>query len=253
MARLEALRQRLGAGGSALSFAGELLSMVPHDKIRRAARLFGRPLEDSYRGVSRAFDDDVAAQLHRGVIADGADVVQSLLQPHWDATRGMTPLRRMLYLDSRVWLPDDLLVKADKMTMAHAIELRVPFLDHELMEHVWSLPDHLKIANGVGKALLRKAAVGRVPQAILDRPKMGFGTPTAAWLRGGMRELANDALTDNRSLARERFDLRLVRSLLDRHQAGADLSAELWPLVVLELWHKNFSTRPLPEPVREVA
>ena len=102
----------------------------------------------------------------------------------------MTPLRRMLYLDSRVWLPDDLLVKADKMTMAHAIELRVPFLDHELMEHAWSLPDHLKIHNGVGKALLRKAARGRVPQAILDRPKMGFGTPTAAWLRGGMRELA---------------------------------------------------------------
>ena len=83
---------------------------------------------------------------------------------HWEATRGMTPLRRMLYLDSRVWLPDDLLVKADKMTMAHAIELRVPFLDHELMEHAWSLPDHLKIHNGVGKALLRKAAVGRVPR-----------------------------------------------------------------------------------------
>ncbi|MGZ3425255.1 MAG: asparagine synthase (glutamine-hydrolyzing) [Polyangia bacterium] len=255
MARLESLRQRLGAGGPALSFAGELLSMVPHDKIRRAARLFGRPLEDSYRGVSRAFDDDLAAQLTRQTLhgTDTADVVQSLLQPHWDATRGMTPLRRMLYLDSRVWLPDDLLVKADKMTMAHAIELRVPFLDHELMEHAWSLPDHLKIHNGVGKALLRKAAVGRVPQAILDRPKMGFGTPTAAWLRGGMRELMNDALTDSRSLARDRFDLSLIRTLCDRHQAGADLSSELWPLVVLELWHKNFSVRPMPEPIREVA
>ncbi len=181
------------------------------------------------------------------------EIVQSLLRPYWEATRGMTPLRRMLYLDSRVWLPDDLLVKADKMTMAHALELRVPFLDHELMEHAWSLPDHLKIQHGVGKALLRKAARGRVPQAILDRPKMGFGTPTAAWLRGGMRELANDVLTDGRSLARERFDLGFVRALLARHQAGADLSAELWPLLVLELWHKSFSARPLPETVREVA
>jgi len=139
------------------------------------------------------------------------------------------------------------------MTMAHAIELRVPFIDHELMEHAWSLPDHLKIHNGVGKALLRKAAVGRVPQAILDRPKMGFGTPTAAWLRGGLNDLVHDVLDYPRSIARERFDLGVVRSLLSRHEAGADLSAELWPLVVLELWHKNFSARPMPEPIREVA
>ncbi|HEX8953151.1 MAG TPA: asparagine synthase (glutamine-hydrolyzing) [Polyangia bacterium] len=257
MARLEALRQRLGAGGGALALAGELLALVPHDKVRRVARLFGRPLEDAYRGVARAFDDDVVVQLHNSMMRphnkSAAEIVQSLLLPHWEATRGMTPLRRMLYLDSRVWLPDDLLVKADKMTMAHAIELRVPFLDHELMEHAWSLPDRLKIHNGVGKALLRKAALGRVPQAILERPKLGFGTPTAAWLRGGMRELLHDALADGRSLARERFDLGFVQRLLAQHEAGADRSAELWPLLVLELWHKSFSARPLPEPIREVA
>ena len=179
-----------------------------------------------------------------------AEIVQSLLVPHWEPTRGMTPLRRMLYLDSRVWLPDDLLVKADKMTMAHAIELRVPFLDHELMEHAWSLPDHLKIHNGVGKALLRKAAVGRVPQAILDRPKMGFGTPTAAWLRGGLRELAHDALTDSRSLARERFDLGFVRSLLARHASrrrsvGRAVAAGRARALAQELL-----ARPMPEPIR---
>jgi asparagine synthase (glutamine-hydrolysing) len=257
MARLEALRQKLGAGGGALSLAGELLALVPHDKVRRAARLFGRPLEDAYRGVARAFDDDVVVQLHNSMMQShnksAREIVQTLLLPHWEATRGMTPLRRMLYLDSRVWLPDDLLVKADKMTMAHALELRVPFLDHELMEHAWSMPDHLKIHNGVGKALLRKAALGRVPQAILERPKMGFGTPTAAWLRGGLNDLMHDALDDARSLARERFDLAFVRSLVARHEAGEDLSAELWPLLVLELWHKSFSARHVPEPIREVA
>jgi asparagine synthase (glutamine-hydrolysing) len=257
LARLEALRQRLGAGGPALSFVSELVALVPHDKLRRAARLVGRPLEDAYRGVSRAFDDDLVVHLHNKMLRahnkQAAEVVQALLGPCWEATRGMTALRRMLYLDSRVWLPDDLLVKADKMTMAHALELRVPFLDHHLMEHAWSLPDHLKIAGGVGKALLRKAARGRVPQAILDRPKLGFATPTAAWLRGGLRELAHDALTDTRSLARERFDLGFVRKLLARHQAGADMSAELWPLLVLELWHRNFSTAARPTPLEEVA
>jgi asparagine synthase (glutamine-hydrolysing) len=95
-----------------------------------------------------------------------------------------------------------------------------------------------------------------VPQVILDRPKKGFGTPTAAWLRGPMRALLQSALTDTRSLARERFDLGFVRRLLERHQAGADLSAELWPLMVLELWHKSFAAaaRPSsPSPMREVA
>jgi len=248
--RVEALRRRLGVGAGALTLAGELAALVPNDRVRRAARLFGGPLERVYRGVARAFDAESAALLHPN---GAADVVDALLAPHWEPTRGMSPLRRMLYLDSRVWLPDDLLVKADKMTMAHAIELRVPFLDHELMEHAWSLPDHLKIANGVGKALLRKAARGRVPQAILDRPKMGFGTPTAAWLRGGLRELAEDILTDNRSIARERFDLGYVRALLARHGAGEDRSAELWPLLVLELWKKSFAARPVPEPIQEVA
>ncbi len=253
LAKLEALRQRLGSGAPALALAGELCARLPHDKLRRAGKLLGRPLESIYRGVARAFDADDAALLQPNGGADSDDVVNTLLAPHWEPTRGQTALRRMLYLDSRVWLPDDLLVKADKMTMAHAIELRVPFLDHELMEHAWSLPDHMKINNGVGKALLRKAALGRVPRAILERPKMGFGTPTAAWLRGGLNELAHDILSDGRSLARERFDLGFVRSLLARHEAGDDRSAELWPLVVLELWRKNFAARPVPEPIREVA
>jgi asparagine synthase (glutamine-hydrolysing) len=131
----------------------------------------------------------------------------------------------------------------------------VPFLDHELMEHAWSLPDRLKISGGVGKVLLRKAARGRVPKPILERPKQGFATPTAAWLRGGLRPLLEEALSDGRSLARERFDRCLVRGLIDQHLAGADRSAELWPLLVLELWQRRFraEARPRPQPIQEVA
>src|SRR5205823_5430379 len=80
-----------------------------------------------------------------GATEEGDRALAALLAPLWEATRGMTPLRRMLYLDTRVWLPDDLLMKADKITMATAIELRVPLLDHRLVEYAWSLPDHYKV------------------------------------------------------------------------------------------------------------
>jgi asparagine synthase (glutamine-hydrolysing) len=236
MMTTEKLRQ---AGGSSVEVAAQLLGLVPFAKVQRMARLLEEPLERAYRGVSRAFDDAFRQKLCRAHgFTTGAD---GLLAPHWSSSRGWSTLRRMLYLDSRVWLPDDLLVKADKMTMAHAIELRVPFLDHKLVEYAWSLPDRMKINNGVGKALLRTAVAERIPRAVLDRPKKGFGTPTAAWLRTGMYDLARSALLGRHSFARDRFDLRCVESLLEKHRAGADFSAELWPLLVLELWHSELA------------
>ena len=234
---LEAERLRR-LGGRPLAALAGLAGQLPLQRLQRAARLLDRPLERAYRGVSRAFDDDLRAQLLLG--GYGGDVADRLLEPHWDRTRGLSALRRMLYLDARVWLPDDLLVKADKMTMAHAIELRVPLLDHKLVEHCWALPDRMKIRDGRGKWILRRAARGRVPESILTRQKKGFGTPTAAWLRSGLYDLAASSLLSRGSLAHDRFDAALIERLLQRHRAGeADFSTELWPLVVLELWHQQ--------------
>jgi asparagine synthase (glutamine-hydrolysing) len=232
LVRFEQLRTPLV---SALAHLGQFL---PNSKARHLFKLLAGPLESSYQGVTRAFDLAGLRQL-----MPGAPSLSSLLLPHWEPTRGMTPLRRMLYLDSRVWLPDDLLVKADKMTMAHAVELRVPFLDHLLVEHAWSLPDRYKIQHGAGKYLLRRAARGRVPEFVLTRKKEGFTTPTAVWLRTGLYALLRESLLHSRSLTRDRFELRHVRSLLERHRQGADLANELWPLLVLELWHRQVSRR----------
>jgi asparagine synthase (glutamine-hydrolysing) len=229
--RCEQLRR---LGGGVTGALAQLGAHLPSARARRLAQLLAGPLEESYRGVSRAFDDRGRARLWSH---DALPSLRALLSPHWGPSRGWSPLRRMLYLDSRVWLPDDLLLKADKMTMAHAVELRVPFLDHPLVEHVWSLPDTMKVRGGDGKVLLRLAARGRVPRFVLERAKRGFATPTGAWLRTGMRELLHGALLGPRSLARDRFDLRYVERLLERHRRGADLSTELWPLLVLELWH----------------
>jgi asparagine synthase (glutamine-hydrolysing) len=224
-----------------VSAAASLGRLIPHAKARHLLHLLRGPLESTYRGVSRAFDEAGRRKL---LPYSQLASLEMILAPHWEPTRGMTPLRRMLYLDSRVWLPDDLLVKADKMTMAHAVELRVPFLDHEFVEHCWSLPDHFKNQ----KSLLRAAARGRIPRFVLERKKKGFATPTAAWLKSGLHDLLRDSLLGARSFTRDRFDLRYVRALLERHRAGADLSAELWPLLVLELWHQQNSQRRLSQP-----
>jgi asparagine synthase (glutamine-hydrolysing) len=232
--RIERLREWTGGALNAVASLGEHL---PSSRARHLAQLAQGPLEASYRGVSRAFDDGGRARLCPAPLPPLA----SVLAPHWEPTRGQSTLRRMLYLDSRVWLPDDLLIKADKMTMAHAVELRVPFLDHKLVEHCWALPDRMKVRGSVGKWLLRKAARGRVPRFVLERKKRGFATPTAAWLRDGLGELVDGALFGKRSITRDRFDLGYVRALYERHRRGADFSTELWPLVVLELWHAELS------------
>jgi asparagine synthase (glutamine-hydrolysing) len=237
-------------GGPFASLAASLAGFAPSARVRRAASLIDRPLEHAYFGVSRAFDDGLKARLLRGERDPG---VLPLLDAHWARSRAFSPLRRMLYLDQRVWLPDDLLVKADKMTMAHAVELRVPLLDHVLVEYAWSLPDSLKLRGRVGKHLLRRAADGRVPRFVIQRRKKGFTTPAAGWLRDGMHDLLRDSLLATRSLARDRFDLRLITALCERHRAGADLSAELWPLLVLELWHQQLGSRRRRAPIQEVA
>lgn len=244
------------AGGSLAEWAAQLAAHAPIARLRRAARLIDQPLERAYRGVSRAFDDGLKARLYQ---SPGNDDPLALLSPHWSRSRGWSPLRRMLYLDQRVWLPDDLLVKADKMTMAHAIELRVPLLDHKLVEYAWSLPDHLKVhgplSRATGKYLLRKAAASRIPAFVLERAKKGFGTPTASWLRTGLHPLMRDSLFASTSFARDRFDVRLIARLCDAHRSEqADLSAELWPLLVLELWHSELvARRKRPQRMKEAA
>ena len=95
----------------------------------------------------------------------------------------------MLYFDMKVWLPDDLLVKADKMTMATSVELRVPFLDHKLLEYAWRLPSDLKLRAGTGKHLLRQAVAGRVPAPIISRSKLGFPVPTPDGSKGNWEGL----------------------------------------------------------------
>jgi len=151
-----------------------------------------------------------------------------------------TLLDRLLYTDIKTYLVE-LLMKQDQMSMAASIESRVPFLDHQLVEFAARLPDEWKLSRATTKRILREAMKGRLPDAILKRPKMGFPVPVGAWLRGPWNAVARDVLLDRRSRERGIVDPSAVDALLADHAAGrADGTDRLWSLLNLELWFRTF-------------
>ena len=160
------------------------------------------------------------------------------------------PLDRMLDADLRLWLPDDLLMKMDKMSMAASIEARVPLLDHPLVEWAARLPDRFKVRGLEGKVLLKRLARKLVPPGVVDRRKVGFTVPLAPWFRGPLRPLLSDTLLSPTCLARGYYDARVLNEYVEDHVEGRrDRSRELWTLLTLELWHRAFLDR-TPAPVR---
>ena len=149
---------------------------------------------------------------------------------------GVDPL---LYLDSKTYLPGDILTKVDRMSMAVSLEARVPLLDHKLIEFVTSIPAHLKLKDGETKYIFKQAVRGLVPPQILDRPKQGFGVPVQEWINVQLRERIRETLTEQRTRERGYVDPRYVQVLLDEHERERrDHSAQLWTLFMLELWHR---------------
>ena len=166
--------------------------------------------------------------------------LDEVYDPYFQAVAQASPLNRMLYADAKIWLPDDLLLKADKMTMANALELRVPFLDHKLVEFAAQLPDSMKLEGGIGKRILRRSMERILPDSILHRPKKGFPVPTDTWLRGQLKQFTREALLASDSACRQYFDARVLEEIVAGQEAGADRHQELWTLVIFEFWHRIF-------------
>ena len=160
-------------------------------------------------------------------------------------TLARRPLDRMLDADLQLWLPDDLLMKVDKMSMAASVEARVPLLDHPLVEWAATLPDRLKIRGLEGKVLLKRLAARRLPAGIIRRPKVGFSVPLAPWFRGPLRPLLEDTLLSPTAISRGYFDVPVLRGYVADHVEGRrDRSRELWTLLTLELWHRAYIDQP---------
>ncbi len=144
-------------------------------------------------------------------------------------------------VDVASYLPYDLLVKVDIASMANGLEARSPFLDHEVMEFAARLPANLKLRGRSSKYLLRRAFVELLPIENVDRRKMGFGVPVGEWFRGELKELLRDSLLSVEAGQRGYFDPKVVAGMVKEHlEGGADHSAQLWSLMMLELWHREF-------------
>lgn len=148
---------------------------------------------------------------------------------------------QMLYVDTRLWLPDDLLLVGDKMSMAESVEMRVPFLDRELVEFVEALPANYKLRRGVRKAVHKEAMLSLLPRSIVHRKERGFSTPVNRWLREDLHASARDLLLDPTGICGSLMDRDQLASLLSRHREGkADHTRQLFCLWSLELWGRRF-------------
>jgi asparagine synthase (glutamine-hydrolysing) len=152
------------------------------------------------------------------------------------------PLSAIQYLDYKTYLVGDINTKVDRASMAHALEVREPLMDHKLIEWVAALPPELKLHGNEGKYLLKKAMEPRLPDEVLYRQKMGFSVPLAAWLRGPLREQARAALTGPRLSDSGLFDMDFLNDMLDRHQSGlSDYSTPIWTLLMFDAFLRNAS------------
>ena len=260
----DAVWRRFGwmPAGLRRAVAGTLLSVSPRGWDSLATRL-GPLLPNAAR---QRVPGEKVHKLARALRADGPEGLYGTLVSHWQdpasvvlgangggsstrldgaALPGLT--RRMMYTDTVTYLPDDILVKLDRATMAVSLEGRVPYLDHRVVEFAWRLPLGMRARDGQGKWLLRRVLDRYVPRDLVERPKMGFGLPIGAWLRGPLRDWAESMLHPTRLRREGYLDPRPVRAAWAEHLSGRrNRQYELWDVLMFQAWLEVSSRKAVP-------
>jgi asparagine synthase (glutamine-hydrolysing) len=229
-ARLPAVVQR----SAARLAQSRLLADHGGARVVRFAAAAAMSRADRYRAWAGVFSPDLVAELSAAVPSE-----TGVVPAEFAAVESLDAVDAMLAVDTRFYLPTDLLPKVDITSMAHSLEVRSPLLDRELAEFVARLPSSLKVRRLTTKHLLKKAASGLVPAANLHRPKRGFAVPIGRWMRDELREFACDHLRPSRLATAGLFGQQAIDRLLDAHLSGAcDCAHHLWVLLMLELWYR---------------
>jgi asparagine synthase (glutamine-hydrolysing) len=213
-------------------------------KVIKYLKFAGKSIEERYKGIS-SYEPQRKTRLYSKSYSEqaikGNSRLNKFLEGLFVRSKRWDPLSKMLYFDTKTWLVDDLLIKADRMSMATSIELRVPFLDHRLVEAAASVPSHFKIRGTDTKFILKKIFEKRLPKNVLNRHKMGFPTPLEIMFRGPLFQYAHDTLLSQKALNRGYFKKESVTQLLFDHLSRKACNhREIWQLLVLEEWHRQF-------------
>ncbi len=214
-------------------------------KRKKYLELAGVAPESRYKGISAAFTPSALTEFSIFQQEEYEELLSEHFRKLWRKSQHNNLLNTMMYIDMNTWLPDDLLMKADKMTMAASQELRVPFLDHKLVEFAYSLPEKCKINDRQTKYLLRQLGKELLPAAIIKRPKKGFPVPVSNWFQDDFYTVSREVFSDSGSFIGEYFQQDYLVGLLeDHHLAKTDNSEVLWNLLVLEFWYRGMQAIP---------
>lgn len=195
------------------------------------------PLKERYIGNAKMFEEEEKQKILKDYAEENH--YQKVTAPFYEQIEKEHPVQQMQYIDMQTWLRGDILLKADKMSMAHGLEVRVPFLDKEVFEVAREIPVSKKITNGTTKYILREAARGSVPEDVLHRKKLGFPVPIRHWLKNELYEWAKKLIQE--SATDHLLEKRIIFKLLEEHGAGKkDNSRKIWTVLVFMIWYKVY-------------
>jgi asparagine synthase (glutamine-hydrolysing) len=238
---------------AALRMGAPLARLAEHTASPRLGRGLGAVGHPDtltrFMNIYAVFTDEEKDKLYRpelrGFLRRSGRHPSHCVERHRARALDRDPLGQMLYVDTRLWLPDDLLLVGDKMSMAESVEMRVPFLDRDLVEYVESLPAGHKLRFGQRKAVFRQAMRGVLPAGIIHRKERGFATPVGRWLRDDLQDEAKRVLLEAPTIGRNLFDLGYVESLIEQHRRWTDdHTRKLFCLMSLEHWAARFLGAP---------
>lgn len=232
-----------------LSWLPDGLKSSVHAMVSKLPNFYGKnylmramtPLEKRFLGNANIFSDDAKPEIMRVT----EDQLERFTKPfdkameYYQQTKHLDPVARMQYIDMNLWMPGDILMKADKLTMAHSMELRVPFLDRKVFDVAKRIPMKYKIADGTTKYALRKSMEGIIPDSVLNRPKLGFPVPMRDWLRTSRADVMWEEMTS--SGIDHIVNLSAVENMFRMHKAEqGDYSRKIWVLYVFSLWYSTY-------------